>query len=969
MRKFLFLIIFYSFSPITHAQLLTWSPAFIQENDASTPVVITVDATKGNSGLMDYATTTDVYVHTGVITNLSSGATDWKYVKFNQDFNQPNAALNALYKGNNKWEFTIQGGLRAFYGITNAAEAINKIAILFRSGNGQKKQANSDGSDMYIPVYTSTLAVRITDPFTEPRFIPFPEPINKKTGDNITISAEANKSSTIKIYLNGTVIQSANNVTALTANTALNGAGNNTIIAEANDGTLTVKDTLKFFVAAGTTIANLPAGVRDGINYETDNTAVTLVLYAPGKSRVSVIGDMPGSNWNEQPQYQMNKTPDGNYWWIRITGLTPSTEYSFQYLVNGSLKIADPYAEKILDPYNNNDAGIASATYPNLKAYPTGLTTGIVSVLQTASVAYNWKMNNFNRPDKRGLVIYELLLRDFVANHDWKTLRDTLTYLKDLGITAIEIMPFNEFEGNNSWGYNPDFYFAPDKYYGPENTLKEFIDSCHSNGIAVIMDIALNHSFGLSPLVQLYFDAANNRPAADNPWFNPVARHAFNVGFDMNHESLATRYFTSRVVEHWLKEYKIDGFRFDLSKGFTQTKTCDDNGGNCNVNAWSDYDASRIAIWKRYYDTVQLKSANAYVILEHFAANAEEIELSDYGMLLWGNMNNSYAQASMGYPQDWNFEGGIFTKRNWSKPHLVTFMESHDEERIMYKNIQFGNSSGSYNIKELNTALKRSELTASFLLTIPGPKMIWQFGETGYDYSINHCTNGTVNNDCRLDAKPVRWDYLQNVERKRLHDVYRSLLKLRQHPFYRDAFMSNRITQNLADTVKWLKITTDTSDLLVVGNFGVNASTATVSFQSAGTWYDYLNGNTITTTGNAQAIFLQPGEYHVYLNRNVVNAVTTPVSNLPPQINNLQVQVYPNPVLKTMYINVNVPQAGKVEINLMNTLGQNIKTLHSGFLSKGNHILPVDRNGIPSNGYFIRVQTKNAAHILKVLFQ
>ncbi len=154
-------------------------------------------------------------------------------------------------------------------------------------------------------------------------------------------------------------------------------------------------------------------------------------------------------------------------------------------------------------------------------------------------------------------------------------------------------MPFNEFEGNESWGYNPDFYFAPDKYYGPKNTLKEFIDSCHKKGMAVIMDIALNHSFGLSPMVQLYFDAANNRPAANNPWFNPVPKHAFNVGYDMNHESLATRYFVSRVVEHWLTEYKIDGFRFDLSKGFTQVQTCDASGNNCNVNNWGNYDASR----------------------------------------------------------------------------------------------------------------------------------------------------------------------------------------------------------------------------------------------------------------------------------------------------------------------------------------------------------------------------------------
>ncbi|MFX8805539.1 hypothetical protein ABTM67_20510, partial [Acinetobacter baumannii] len=76
--------------------------------------------------------------------------------------------------------------------------------------------------------------------------------------------------------------------------------------------------------------------------------------------------------------------------------------------------------------------------------------------------------------------------------------------------------------------------------------------------------------------------------------------------------------------------YKLDGFRWDLSKGFTQTNNPTD------VNAWSAYDASRIAIWKRIYDTIQSVSSNAYCILEHFAANSEELELSNYGMLLWG---------------------------------------------------------------------------------------------------------------------------------------------------------------------------------------------------------------------------------------------------------------------------------------------------------------------------------------------
>jgi 1,4-alpha-glucan branching enzyme len=194
-----------------------------------------------------------------------------------------------------------------------------------------------------------------------------------------------------------------------------------------------------------------------------------LVLYAPGKNRVSAIGSFPGGSWTEQATNQMNKTPDNNTWWIRINGLTPGTEYAFQYLVDGQLKIADPYSEKILDPFN--DGSIPASTYPSLMPYPSQ-TTGIVSVLQTSAPAYTWQVPNFSRPDKRGLIIYELLLRDFLQAHDWKTLKDTLSYFKRMGINAIEIMPFNEFEGNNSWGYNPDFFLAPDKYYGTKNSLK-----------------------------------------------------------------------------------------------------------------------------------------------------------------------------------------------------------------------------------------------------------------------------------------------------------------------------------------------------------------------------------------------------------------------------------------------------------------------------------------------------------------
>ncbi len=123
----------------------------------------------------------------------------------------------------------------------------------------------------------------------------------------------------------------------------------------------------------------------------------------------------------------------------------------------------------------------------------------------------------------------------------------------------------------SSLGYNPMFYFAPDKYYGTADKLKEFIDECHQRGIAVILDQVFNHSFGQNPQVRMYSEnGAAGPPTAENPWFNVQAQHPFNVGYDYNHDSPHTQEFVESKSPFWIEEYKFDGFRFDLSKGFTQ---------------------------------------------------------------------------------------------------------------------------------------------------------------------------------------------------------------------------------------------------------------------------------------------------------------------------------------------------------------------------------------------------------------
>ncbi|MDZ7346672.1 MAG: alpha-amylase family glycosyl hydrolase, partial [candidate division KSB1 bacterium] len=241
------------------------------------------------------------------------------------------------------------------------------------------------------------------------------------------------------------------------------------------------------------------------------------------------------------------------------------------------------------------------------------------------------------------------------------------------------------------------------------------VDEAHARGIAVILDMVLNHCYGQSPLVKLYLGRQHL-----NPWLNPVSPNpVYAWGYDFNHESPATQAYVDRVLAYWLSDYHVDGFRFDFSKGFTNTPG----------DGWA-YDGRRIALLKRLAENVRLIDPDVYLILEHFTDNREEKELAAAGFLLWGNLNAPFNEATMGWHDGGksDFSSGLYTRRGWDAPRLVGYMESHDEERLMVKNLLYGNRSGSYNVRQLRTALQRVEAAAAFLLLMPGPKMIWQFG-------------------------------------------------------------------------------------------------------------------------------------------------------------------------------------------------------------------------------------------------
>ena len=697
----------------------------------------------------------------------------------------------------------------------------------------------------------------------------------------------------------------------------------------------------------------VPAGAEYGININSDNS-VTFVLAEKNKAGnhheyCYLVGDF--NDWERNASSAMKRDNAKGAWWLTVDGLDPGKEYRFQYRVGTSggseLYLSDPYTEIVYDQWN--DQYISSSTYPDLPAFPEKA-KALVSAFRINEEAYNWKYSDFKVEDDDDLVIYELLIRDFSATKDLKGVMDRLDHIEDLGVNAIELMPVQEFDGNLSWGYNPNHYFALDKAYGTREMYKDFIDECHRRGIAVIIDVVYNHLTGLSTYSKLYYQG--DKTASDNPWFNVDAPHPFSVFHDINHENELIADHIKQSLAYLLNEYDVDGFRFDLTKGFTNRKSNESNASN--------YDASRVAILKGYYNYIMSVKNDAVVILEHFCEEKEEKELVQAGMKVWRNCNGAYRGSVLGAPGDFS---GIWTGSS-TVPFggYVGFMESHDEERLCYgaandvtsvswgvcgtmtnwssdlsmaadgpffvaRNVSctaddrfkirgngewndaynYGAASdnfkltvgdayeltlgsgskdmyvpaaGSYDIyfcpavktvwlmnagerpaePEVDAesedphavAMRRAGCNAAFCFTVPGPKMIWQFGEIGYDISIEY--NG------RTGEKPVVTDsYMADPDRKALYDTYAALIGFRRdNPRFFDQDADFKWTPSAK--VKTITCTVDGKTFHVVGNFDTVTQTATLP---DGQWRDYLNDNASFLSGS---VTLRQGEFKLLVN-------------------------------------------------------------------------------------------------------
>jgi len=941
-------------------QILTISPSFPKTTDSLT---ITYDASQGSAGLKDC---TDIYIHTGVITG-GANATGWSNVPM--AWASPDAKWKLSNLGNNKFRYRFRP--TTFYNISPAT-TVYRLGFVFRNKTGSITGKSSSGGDIFTPIYQAGQPILAFVGLES-------KTILANQNQAVTYTGAASFPGTLRVYINGVEVNTATNDSLISGTVPTSSGGTKKVVLK-SDANPTLVDSFTVRVNQPNTIESLPAGIEDGVNILSPSSVI-LCLRAPSKNNVYVIGEF--NNWALEDENQMKQSPDGKFWWIQLNNLDPSKSYAYQYFVNGQLKIADPYSAIILDP--SNDGFITSNIYPGLKTYPNGKTNGNVSVFRTQQDAFVWQNTSFKRPEKKDLVVYELLVRDFGSQKTFKMLADTLSYLKKLGINCVQLMPVMEFEGNLSWGYNPSHHFALDKYYGSATSFKEFVDKAHGMCISVVLDIAMNHAFGQNPMVQLYWNSALNRPADNSPWFNPVAKHDFNVGYDFNHQSADTRYYLDRVMKHWLQEYKIDGFRWDLSKGFTQVNTLG------NTGAWGNYDASRVAIWKSIYNDMQEYSPCSYCILEHFANNNEETELANYGMMFWGNLNYNYTEAVMGWTNTSDLGWGYYRNRNWQQPNLITYMESHDEERMMYKSLQFGNSTQSaqgYNLKDTTNILSRIKLASTFFYPIPGPKMIWQFGELGYGYSINYpCTNPCTNGANRTGQKPIRWDYLNEARRRSLYDHTRALIALKR---FEPAFSPEGTTVSLSVgnlAMKRIVLTNANRNVVVLGNFGVTQGTMSPNFQNTGTWYEFFTGQSIQVNNATDPLTLERGEYRIYSNQpwmspadyiqmlSNVSCTNPPntdacgnVLSVPSKTTDIAgIEIWPNPGKDRFVLRLPYFVDGKTQITISDVSGRTRK-LEANAIG-GIVDLDVAQEGLSAGMYAIRVQLAGKLYLAKLIIQ
>jgi len=453
---------------------------------------------------------------------------------------------------------------------------------------------------------------------------------------------------------------------------------------------------------------------------------------------------------------------------------------------------------------------------------------------------FDWTDDRFACPPWNDLVIYELHVasfnRDAAAEGDFGSIIAKLDYLHDLGVNAIEIMPIFGFPGNYSLGYNPAFPFDIESNYGTPAGFKDFIKAAHQKGIAVILDIVLNH-FGPddldSSLRRLDGWSENDKSGMYfyNDWRSETAfgdRPDFGRG--------EVRQFLRDNVMMWLEEYRVDGLRFDSTVNIRNVKGRNDDPAADIPEGWSfmqwiNNEVDNRAPWK--LTIAEDLQENDWITRDTGDGGAgfdSQWDDTFYWKLNNAIVANQDAGRSMFDVRDallHRFEADFCTR--------VIYINNHDKCAAINNGFRLSDRIWMGNADNWNVR-KRCTLAAAIVLTAPGIPMIFQ-GDEFLEW-------GSWDPSSTLD-----WN--KKNQFSGIWNLHHSLFHLRRNWFNNTAGLKgqhiNVFHVNDRDKMvayhRWQNGGPG-DDVIVVANFAnTSYNSYTIGFPRAGNWYVRFNSD------------------------------------------------------------------------------------------------------------------------------
>ena len=446
------------------------------------------------------------------------------------------------------------------------------------------------------------------------------------------------------------------------------------------------------------------------------------------------------------------------------------------------------------------------------------------------------------------LIIYEMMLDDFTAQYrgsrsPMDAVGEKLDYLEQLGVNAVELMPWTAWPGGSfSWGYDPFLFFAvEDRYLRDENDpastdrlyrLARLIRGLHDRGIHVIMDGVFNHvTAGPGPgrgfpYYWLYQDPG------ESPYIGNFVQGGYFL--ELDYHNRCTQQFIADVCKYWIERFRIDGLRFDYTLGFYDR----DNRGQGIAKLVDDV--------KGHLDTPPRKE-NFALMLEHLTDNRYQAVDDTNQICASGCWYDRFLYDLPSYGFEGRVDGRLLrvlhTARDFSPSKgPVTYIENHDHSTVVSRAGGRGN-------------WWKTQCPMIALLTSPGAVLIHNGQEFGDDYWLPSGGSG------RVSPRSVRWAFLQDDVGRGMLSLYRRLIQLRNdHPALRSAnFHPSQYDDN--DTrFRHDGFGVDTSRgvviyhrwgpapdgrlerFVVVLNFSRSATYVDVPVSLNGEWRDLLNG-------------------------------------------------------------------------------------------------------------------------------